>query len=337
VNGKKILITGASGFIGSSTVDKALALGYETWAGIRKSSSREFLRDERIRFIDLNYADKTKLKSQLLEFVNENGRFDIIVHIAGLTKAVRKTDFDIVNDEYTRNFVDVLIEINAVPDSFIFMSTLGVMGIGDEINYTSLSNNHTPNPNTAYGKSKLKAENYLKNLAGFPYVILRPTGVYGARDRDYLILIRTIQNDFDIGVGFRKQLLTFIYIDDLVKIIFSCVDKNIYRKEYYVADGDVYTDAEFNTIVRQTVQRKRVIRLKIPLWIVRFAAFINEKIFGLLGKATAFNTDKYQIMKQRNWSCDISPLKTDLDFQPDFRLKEGIERTVKWYKENGWM
>jgi nucleoside-diphosphate-sugar epimerase len=337
VKKKKILITGASGFIGSSTVDKALALGYETWAGIRQSSSREFLQDERIRFIDLNYADKTKLKSQLLDFVNKNGYFDVIVHIAGLTKAVRKADFDKVNDEYTRNFVDALIEINAVPDSFIFMSTLGVMGVGDEINYTPLPSNHIPNPNTAYGKSKLEAENYLKNLDGFPYVILRPTGVYGARDRDYLILMRAVQNGFDIGVGFRKQLLTFIYIDDLVKIIFSCIDKNIYRKEYYVADGDVYTDTEFNTIVRQTVQRKRVIRLKIPLWIVKFAAFINEKICGLLGKATAFNTDKYQIMKQRNWSCDISSLKTDLDFQPDFRLKEGIEKTVEWYKENGWL
>jgi nucleoside-diphosphate-sugar epimerase len=337
VNGKKILITGASGFIGSTTVDKALALGYETWAGIRQNSSREFLQDERIRFIDLNYADKTKLKSQLLDFVSKNGRFDTIVHIAGLTKAVRKPDFNKVNDEYTRNFVDALIEMNAVPDSFIFMSTLGVMGVGDEINYTPLSNSHTPNPNTAYGKSKLEAENYLKKLNGFPYVILRPTGVYGARDKDYLILMRTVQSGFDIGVGFRKQLLTFIYINDLVKVIFSCVDKNIYRKEYYIADGDVYTDAEFNAIVRQTVQRKYAICLKIPLWVVKSAAFVNEKIFGILGKSTAFNTDKYQIMKQRNWSCDVSSLKTDLDFQPDFRLKEGIKKTVEWYKENGWL
>jgi nucleoside-diphosphate-sugar epimerase len=318
-------------------VDKALALGYETWAGIRKNSSRTYLQNKHIRFIDLDYGNKTNLKEQLRHIVNETGRFDSIVHIAGLTKAVQQADFDKVNYEYTRHLVDALIEIDAVPDSFIFMSTLGVMGVGDEIHYTPFAPHHTPNPNTTYGKSKLKAENYLKNLPDFPYVILRPTGVYGARDKDYLILMRVIQKGFEISIGFRKQLLTFIHIDDLVKIIFSCIDKKIDRKEYNVADGDIYTDSEFNTIVQQALQQKRAIRLKIPLWIVRIAASVNEKIAGILGKSTTFNTDKYRIMKQRNWSCDISPVQADLDFQPDFRLKAGIEKTIKWYKEQNWL
>ena len=337
MNGKKILITGASGFIGSATVDKALALGYETWAGIRASSSREYLQDNRIRFIDLNYADKTKLKAQLRDFARENGRFDAIVHIAGLTKAVRKSDFDKVNYEQTRNFVDALIETDTVPHSFVFMSTLGAIGAGDEKNYVPIQCDCTPNPTTAYGKSKLKAENYLKSLEDFPYVILRPTGVYGARDKDYLILMRAVKKGLSVGAGFRKQLLTFIYIDDLVKIIFACIEKHLSRKAYNVADGDVYTDAEFNAVVQHVLQKKRVMRLKIPLGVVRFAAFVSEKIFAILGKAGTFNSDKYQIMKQRNWSCDVSPLKTDLDFQPDYRLKEGVQKTVAWYREKGWL
>ena len=330
---KKILITGASGFIGSATVDKALALGYETWAGIRKSSSRDYLQDERIHFIDLDYGNKANLKQQLSEI----GRFDVIVHIAGLTKALQPSDFDKVNYEYTRHLVEALMEIDAVPDSFIFMSTLGVMGVGDEIHYTPLAPNHTPNPNTAYGKSKLKAENYLKNLPDFPYVILRPTGVYGARDKDYLILMRVIQSGFEIGIGFRKQLLTFIHVDDLVRVVFLCIDKKIDRREYYVADGGAYPDSEFNAIVKQTLQRKHTIRLKVPLSIVKIAALMNEKIAGIFGKSTTFNTDKYRIMEQRNWACDTSPLQADLDFEPDFRLKAGVEKTIKWYKEHGWL
>ncbi|MDO5523247.1 MAG: NAD(P)-dependent oxidoreductase [Bacteroidia bacterium] len=334
---KKILITGASGFIGSTIVDKALELGFETWAGIRASSSKYYLQDERIKFIDLNYADKKKLKEQLRSFVEKNGRFDYIVHSAGITKAVRKSEFDKVNYEQVRNFADALVETNAVPDMFIFMSTLGAMGVGDEINYTPLPCDCTPNPNTAYGKSKLKAENYLKKLPGFPYVILRPTGVYGPRDKDYLILMRAVKNGMDVGAGFRKQVLTFIYIDDLVKIVFDCIEKNISRKEYYVADGDIYTDTEFNTIVQQALQKKRVFRIKVPLWIVKPATFVSEKIFRILGKPTTFNTDKYLIMRQRNWSCDITPLQRDLDFVPDYRLKEGVEKTVKWYKKHQWL
>lgn len=334
---RKILITGASGFIGSTAVDKALELGFETWAGIRASSSKFYLQDERIKFIDLNYSDKEKLKEQLREFVVENGRFNYIVHSAGITKSVRKSEFDKVNYEQVKNFIDALIEIDAIPNLFIFMSTLGVMGVGDEISYTPLQHDATPNPNTAYGKSKLKAEYYLKNLSDFPYVILRPTGVYGPRDKDYLILMRAVKNGMDVGAGFKKQILTFIYIDDLVKIIFDCIEKNISRKEYYVADGDVYTDTEFNAIVQQALQKKHVIRIKVPLFLVKSASFISEKIYGLLGKTTTFNTDKYKIMKQRNWSCDITPLQRDLDFKPEYRLKQGVEKTVKWYKEQKWL
>ncbi len=337
MNEKKILITGASGFIGSTAVDKALELGYETWAGIRGSSSRQYLQDERIRFIDLHYADKKKLKKQLGEFVDKNGRFDHIVHIAGLTKALRKSDFDNVNYEQTRHFVDALIEIDAVPDSFVLMSSLSAIGMGDEINYTPIQCDCTPNPNTAYGRSKLKAENYLKSMEGFPYLILRPTGVYGPRDRDYYILMKAVKSGLDVGAGFKKQLLSFIYSEDLVDVIFTLIKKGIRRKEYVVSDGDCYTDREFNAIVQDALHKKHVIRLKIPLFLVKPAAFISERAAALCRKATTFNTDKYHIMKQRNWACDITPLKDDIGFQPGYRLKEGVEKTVQWYKDHGWL
>lgn len=207
---KKILITGASGFIGSAAVDKALELGYETWAGIRANSNKVYLQDERIRFINLNYSDKKKLKEQLRDFTDKNMRFDYIVHSAGITKALHKAEFDKVNYEQVRNFADALVETDAVPDLFVFISTLGAVGEGDETHYTPLRCDSTPNPNTAYGKSKLKAENYLKELPGFPYVILRPTGVYGPRDKDYLILMRAVKNGINVSAGFRKQILTFI-------------------------------------------------------------------------------------------------------------------------------
>lgn len=334
---RRILITGASGFIGSTVVDRALALGYETWAGIRGSSSRQYLQDERINFIDLHYGDKQKLKAQLNDFVEKHGRFDEIVHIAGLTKARSKSDFDKVNYEYTRNFAEALIETDTVPNTFVFTSSLSVMGPGDEIGYTPMCADKIPASNTAYGKSKLKAENWLKGLDRFPYLILRPTGVYGPRDRDYLILMRAVKNGLDVGAGFRKQLLSFIFVEDLADVIFSLIERNICRKEYFVADGDVYTDSEFNAIVRDALHKKHVLRSKIPLFLIKPAAMINEKIAALFGKATTFNSDKYRIMKQRNWACDITPLKEDIGFQPAYRLKEGVEKTIAWYKKEGWL
>lgn len=334
---KKILITGASGFIGSAVVSQALEQGYETWAGIRSSSSRSMLQDKRINFIDLNYSDKEKLTEQLRSLTNENGKFDAIVHVAGITKAIRKSDFDKINFLFTKNFVEAIIEADVVPKSFVFMSTLGAIGVGDEETYMPMECDREPNPNTAYGKSKLLAENFLKSIPNFPYVILRPTGVYGPNDKDYLILIKAVNKGINVGAGFKKQLLSFIYISDLVDIVFSCIDKNIAQKEYYVSDGCGYTDDEFNKIVQQALQKKRVLRLKLPLTLVKGAAYVSEKIGELLNRPLTFNTDKYKIMRQRNWTCDISPLQKDINFTPKYYLKNGVEKTIDWYKERGWL
>ena len=334
---RKILVTGASGFVGSFVVQKALELGYDTWAGIRASSSREYLQDERIQFIDLAYNDKDKLAEQLRKFDAENEKFDYIVHVAGITKALHKEDFDKVNFLHLKNFAEALIDSDTVPKQFIFISSLSAFGAGDETDYTPISPNDTPNPNTAYGKSKLKAEQYLQKLSDFPYVILRPTGIYGPRDKDYFILMKTVQSGLNVSAGFRKQILTFIYVEDLIDVIFSCIDKNIRRKAYFVADGDTYTDKEFNKIVQDALGKKHVLRLPIPLFIVKPISWLSEKIANLQNKTATLNTDKYKIMKQRNWACDIGNLKEDLNFVPKYRLKEGVKKTVAWYREKCWL
>lgn len=337
MNNKKVLITGASGFIGSTAVDKALELGYDTWAGIRRTSSRKYLSDSRIHFTFLDCLNKEALKNQLSELAEEYGKFDYIIHIAGLTKAFHKEDFDNVNHEQTRNLAESLIEIDAVPEAFVLMSSLSALGTGDEKNYTPISSDHISNPTTAYGKSKLKAENFLKGLKDFPYLIIRPTGVYGPRDKDYYILMKAVKSGLSVGAGFKKQVLTFIYSEDLVDVIFTLIDKRLVRKEYIVADGDSYTDTEFNKIVREALNKKHVIRIKFPLFIVKLAAWISEKIAAIFRRVSTLNSDKYRIMKQRNWACDITPLKEDINFVPKYRLKQGVEETVKWYRDQGWL
>ena len=124
---KRILITGASGFIGSFLVEKALEEGYETWAGVRKSSSREYLKDDRIQFLDLNFGDKNKLKEQLSDFKKKYGKFDYVVHNAGVTKCLDAEDFDKINFRYTANLIDALREVEAVPDKFVLMSSLSAL------------------------------------------------------------------------------------------------------------------------------------------------------------------------------------------------------------------
>ena len=337
MNNQRILITGASGFIGSTITDQALELGYETWAGIRPGSSRRYLQDKRLRLIELRYDDPMKLTQQFRELVNQSGSFDAVIHVAGLTKAKRLDDFDRVNYLYTRQLADALQETGALTGTFVLLSSLSVMGPGDEKGYTPFSMESEPRPNTAYGRSKLKAEQFLVSQQSFPWLIIRPTGVYGPRDRDYLILMKAVKNGLDVGAGFRKQLLTFIHSQDLAAVIFTLLAKGIKNKCYFVADGDSYTDSEFNAIVKEALGKKSVIRLKLPLWLVKPAAFVSGRLSALMGRTTTFNSDKYHIMKQRNWTCDVTPLQQDIGFTPRWRLREGVKMTVEWYRKEGWL
>ena len=208
----KILITGAGGFIGGFIVEEALSRGYETWAGVRKTTSREHLSDPAIRFIDFNYGNKKILTDQLLSHKREYGAWDYIVYNLGVTKCKNPDDFDRINYGFVKNFTEALVETEMVPKQFIMTSSLGAWGVGDEKNFTPIRPTDTPHPNTRYGKSKLKAERHLELLEGFPYVVMRPTGVYGPYERDYYLMMKSIKYGFDFIVGFKPQLITFIYL-----------------------------------------------------------------------------------------------------------------------------
>jgi nucleoside-diphosphate-sugar epimerase len=205
---KRILITGASGFIGSFIVEEALRQGMETWAAVRSSSSRAYLNDQRINFIELDLSDEQRLTEQL-----KDHQFDYVVHAAGVTKCINKDDFRRVNTEGTRHLVAALRALRMPIERFVFLSSLSVMGaIREQQPYTEIREDDTPQPNTAYGKSKLEAEETLKARSEeqFPYVILRPTGVYGPREKDYFIMAKSIKGHSDFAVGYKPQDITFV-------------------------------------------------------------------------------------------------------------------------------
>ncbi len=335
---KKILITGASGFIGGFLVEEALSRGYEVWAGVRVSSSRDNLQDKRIRFIDLHYNNIEALAGQLNECVATHGKWDYIIHNAGLTKTTRKELFYQINATYTHNLIEALNQSACIPEKFLLMSSLSSYGKGDEKGFTPIKLTDPQNPDTEYGKSKLKAEQYIRQQPYFPYIILRPTGVYGPGEKDYFMEIKSIQAGLDLAVGAVPQQITFIYVKDLARVAFTALEKETVRnKEYFVADGDVHTDESFARLIQEVLEKKNVLHARIPLSLVRIACICSEFLGKLTGKGMTLNTDKYIILKQRNWICDVKPLQEELDFQPAYRLKEGLEETIKWYKEHQWL
>ena len=330
----KILITGASGFIGSFIVEEALKRGFETWAAVRKSSSREYLQDERIKFIELNLSSKEQLVEQLRPH-----QFDYVVHAAGVTKCLNKQDFHRINTEGTKHLVDALLELQMPLKRFVFISSLSIFGaIREQQPYEEIKETDTPQPNTAYGRSKLEAEKYLGSVCSrVPYIILRPTGVYGPREKDYFIMAKSIKQHSDFAVGFKRQDITFVYVKDVVQAVFLALDKVGNGRKYFLSDGQVYQSATFSNLIHEELGRPWWIRITAPVWVLRIVTFFGEYIGRMTGKVTALNNDKYNILRQRNWRCDIRPAIDELGYKPTYNLEQGVKETIQWYKDNGWL
>ena len=332
-----ILVTGASGFIGSFIVEEALKRGFSTWAGVRKSSSKAYLQDPAIQFIDLDYRHPEVLQQQLKEHASKNGTFTYVVHCAGVTKCADKRDFERVNYQQTRNLVDALMATNLTPKLFVFISTLSVFGPIHEKDYQPISEHDIPQPNTAYGKSKLKAEQYLQSLNNFPTLILRPTGVYGPRERDYFLMAKSIQQHFDFSVGYKRQDITFVYVKDIVQAIFLGIEKGISQRAFFLSDGKVYQSRTFSNLIIRELNVTKVLRFCAPLWVLKVMSIVAEWWATLHHTTSTLNTDKYRIMKQRNWRCDINPAIEELGYEPQYQLDKGVKETIAWYKEAGWL
>lgn len=331
--GKSILIIGAGGFIGGFIAREALERGYDTWVGVRQSTSRRYLSDNRLKFVVLDYDDTDAMAATLHENAPQSGRWDYIIWNLGATKCANFADFNRINFVYLRDFVIMLEREKMVPERFLFMSSLSALGAGDEKGYAPMNSSTIPNPNTRYGLSKIKAETFLETRPDFPWIIFRPTGVYGPHERDYLMMIKSIDSHWDFGVGYRKQLLTFIYVEDLVNAMFDALEApgKVIHKKYIISEERAYTQAEFRSIVAKALGRKMVIPVKLPMWAVYAASFVAEKWGVLTLKPSTLNRDKFKIMRQRNWNCDVADAARDFGFRSQFSLERGIGETVKAY------
>lgn len=326
----KILITGASGFIGSFMVERALALGMETWAAVRPTSSRKYLTDKRIHFINLNLGNEKELYTQLKEHLDTEERpFDYVIHAAGATKCRRAEDFFSINAEGTERLALSLRLTEALnaDGRFVFISSLSVMGPAHEKDNQPITEHDLPVPNTAYGASKLQAESLLADVKGLNYVVLRPTGVYGPRERDYAMMAQSIRRHIDFAVGYRPQTLTFIYVADLVDAAFLALEHGECGRKYFLTDGAEYSSRAFSDLIQQRLGVRHVLHITAPLWVLRVVSWIAEHAARMLGTTSTLNSDKYRIMRQRNWRCDITPARKELGYCPQWPLKRGVDAT----------
>jgi nucleoside-diphosphate-sugar epimerase len=325
---KKVLITGASGFVGYHLIAEALNANLEVFAAVRPSSDISHLQEFAVTFTNLQYDSVEALKNNIVS----NG-YNYIIHASGTTKAKNKAEYNLINAEYSRNLAKAAAE--AKIEKFVFVSSLAALGPSLDLN-TEIQDDSAPKPVTSYGESKLLAEQYLNSIKDLPLLTFRPTAVYGSREKDIFILFKSINMGLEPYIGKFSQQFSFIYVKDLVAVLVASLDTNLVNKTYNVSDGGKYNRYALADYSKK-VLNKKTFKFHLPISVVSAVASLMERFYANSTKTPALNKEKMSELTAINWACNINHLKKDLAFEPRFNLERGLTETLLWYKTNKWL
>lgn len=323
----KVLLTGASGFIGGRLRDALLAENVDVVA-IRRPGSPPAKKG---RSVEAAYDDLSNLEKIIAE-----EKPDYVLHVAGATKGVTYDDFRKANVVPTQHLLDALRKEHPSVKRFVHISSLASYGP------SSAASPHTEKserrPIEFYGQSKLEAERVVENVRGdLPWTIIRPSGVYGPGDADYLNLFREVEKGRNVYFGNRKRWFSAIYVDDLVDAILLATthDKAI-GQGFFVCDGKPITWETYQeTMVR--VSGKRVRSLDLPEFLVSLAAMGGEFATMIDKQPRLFNRQKAKMGAADAWLCTSDSLRQSLGWKSHVDIEEGIRRTFDWYRKEKWI
>jgi len=322
----KVLLTGASGFIGSRLRDELLASGADVTA-IRRPGSPPAKAG---RSVEADYA-----RVDDLERIVSAERPDYVLHVAGVTKGNSYEDFQLGNVMPTRNLLAALSREHPDTKRFVLVSSL--TSYGPSATSAPHREENPPKPIEHYGRSKLEAEQVVaEESGGVPWTIVRPSGVYGPGDVDYFNLFKSAMRGWNAYFGNRNRCMSIIYVDDCVRgTLMAAQHENSVGKGYFLTDDAEVTWEQFQSEVVRVVDR-RVRTLELPEMFVSIAALGGELASRMDKKPRLLNLQKAKMGAQQAWTCVGDAARTDFGFSAEVDLVEGIRRTHEWYLANDW-
>lgn len=328
----RILITGASGFIGYHLIEAAQKQGLEVHAAVRRSSNVSHLSLLNPVFVYPELSEKNALKDLL-----EEGDYAYILHAAGATRAKNSQAYNAINADCTRLLAEAALEAAIPLKRFLFMSSLAALGPVPYADEHPITESTPPMPITSYGKSKLLAEKYLEELKELPLTIVRPTAVYGPREKDLFILFKTLNKGLDAYIGTAPQRLSFVYVKDLAEVTISALLKGQNEhKVYNISDGFAYERYALADSFKM-VTGKNPRRIHLPVGVLKLAANLMELGAVFSSAAPVVNREKVKELTAPNWYCSIEAAQKELDYRPGYPLTAGIAETWQWYTSNRWL
>jgi dihydroflavonol-4-reductase len=322
-------VTGGTGFIGSHLVEALLKEGIQVRCLLRKTSDLKWLKGLPI---EVNWGDCND-KNSLREAVEG---VEQVFHLAGVTKAVHKKTYFEVNAFGTENLIHACLENNPRIQKFIYLSSQAAAGPSRNGNKKKESDQCKPV--SPYGQSKQMGEELaMAHAQELPLLILRPSAVYGPRERDIYTFFKLLSKRIKPCLPSKDQHISLCYVEDIIQaILLAAQVKGSSGEIFFLSDGQDYRLEEIGDIFAQAMG-VNAFCIRVPEWMIIGMASFSEYLSKLSGKPPLLNKGKVEEILQRNWVCDITKAKTALGFEPHISLAQGAKLTFEWYKKENWL
>ena len=318
-----ILVTGGTGFIGTHLLERLTASG----AGVRALVRRARAPRNLPAGVEAVYGDLTSG-----EGIREAVRgVDAVIHLAGVTKALRTADYYSGNVEATRQLALCLAGTGA---RFVHVSSLAA--IGPASGGAAVEEDAAPHPLTHYGKSKLQAEQVVRELAP-DAVIVRPPVVYGPRDTDVFQLLKAISKGLVVEIAGGERWFSAIYVKDLVEGLLAAVASPAASgRSYFLAHAKPASWSELGSLAAGIMGRSPRI-VKLPVSLARAVGGCAEVLARVTGKPGIISREKISEALCTAWTCRTERAARELAFVAPTGLESGLAATLAWYREAGWL
>ena len=321
----KTLVTGATGFVGGHLAEALRRRGDEVTALARSPAKAAALAPLGIRVVAGDLHDRAALRQAV------EGQ-DVVYHVAGAIAARSEADFLVANRDGTRNVLEAAEQADA--PRLVFVSSMAAAG--PTIRGRPLRGDELPRPVTAYGRSKLAAEQVV-TASPVAWSIVRPPMVYGPRDLEVLKVFRLARFGIAPVLGDGTQELSAVHGADLADALIAVgTSAAAVRRTYYACHPEVFTGAELARAIGQAMGRSPAV-LRVPATIGRGVLMLTEAAARLAGQTTILTADKANEFFQPAWTGDPAPLTRDTGWRAARDLRTGLRETYQWYRTAGWL
>jgi nucleoside-diphosphate-sugar epimerase len=256
---------------------------------------------------------------------------DTVIHLAGVTKALRTDDYYVGNVRATEKLAHAIAGRGM---RFVHVSSLAA--IGPATGGSPVSEDAEPHPLTHYGKSKLDAERVVHDLAP-EAVIVRPPVVYGPRDTDVFQLLKSVSRGLVLEIAGGERWFSAIYVKDLVEgILAAAREPRAAGRSYFLAHAKPVSWTQLESAAAAIMSREpRVIR--VPLGAATAVGAAAELWSWITRRPGIISREKIAEARCMSWTCETGRAAEELGFNAPTSLEAGLRESLDWYKEAGWL